>query len=619
MPPRILPKNQVTPLVGALMADYRVVGPVAKGPEFGFEPLHDPAELRLDYNITILPPKTALQPPRERIVRIMLEGEPVVESLMEAAPTVIFGVHTCDLHTLPLLDRAFSADFPDAHYLERRKQALVVSMECLKPCDEHSFCKDMGTMSAHGGYDLHLTDIGDAYVVDVGTDAGAALLGRYADVRSLADGESQRLAEAVAAKWPRFRNRLTFDAADLPAVLAAAYKHPIWKELGDRCLACGSCTNVCPTCYCFNVTDALELNGIEAFRTRAVGLVPVGGVRGSRRRRELPRGAGRTPEASDDAQGQVSARTLRHHRLRRLRPLYSCLRDAHQHRGYVQRDQVWRVNMSVSSIYAPEFARLAAVRPMTELEKLFTVELPGGRSLGHVPGQFVMLSIPGVGEAPISISSSPSRSNGHFELCVRRVGDVTAALHKLGPNSRVGIRGPMGHGFPMDAMRGKDILFAPGGLGLAPLRSLINQVLDERKDFGRVVILYGAKRPTELLFRDELAQWAERKDIEFKVTVDRGDETWKGNVGVITTLFPKVTVNPHTTVAVTCGPPIMYRFVLMEMLGKGIPESQIYLSLERRMKCGVGKCGHCQINDLYCCKEGPVFTYDQIKNVPEAL
>jgi sulfhydrogenase subunit gamma (sulfur reductase) len=271
------------------------------------------------------------------------------------------------------------------------------------------------------------------------------------------------------------------------------------------------------------------------------------------------------------------------------------------------------------SLYAPEFARLTSVQPVTELEKLFTVELPGGKSLGHEPGQFVMLSIPGVGEAPISITSSPSRSNGTFELCVRKMGDVTGVLHGLQAGAMVGIRGPFGHGFPIDEMRGKDVLFAPGGLGLAPLRSLINQVLDERADFGRVIILYGAKRPAELLFRDELDQWAARDDVEFHVTVDRGEGDWDGNVGVITTLFPKVSIDPHETVAVTCGPPIMYRFVLMEMLGKGIPENHIYLSLERRMKCGVGKCGHCQINGLYCCQSGPVFTYDQIKNVPEAL
>lgn len=271
------------------------------------------------------------------------------------------------------------------------------------------------------------------------------------------------------------------------------------------------------------------------------------------------------------------------------------------------------------SIYAPEMAHLTDVRQLTELEKLFKIELPGRRSLGHAPGQFVMLSIPGVGEAPISVTSSPSRSNGYFELCVRRMGDVTTALHRLEPGATVGIRGPFGHGFPIDEMRGKDVLFAPGGLGLAPVRSLINQVLDERSDFGRVIILYGAKRPAELLFREELDEWAKRDDVEFHVTVDRGDETWQGHVGVITTLFPKISVDALNTVAITCGPPIMYRFVLIEMLGKGIPEKQIYLSLERRMKCGVGKCGHCQINHLYCCLDGPVFTYDQIKNVPEAL
>ncbi len=265
---RILPKEHVPRLVGALMADYRVVGPVAKGPEFGFESLHETAELRLDYNTTILPPKTALQPPTERIVTIRLDGEPVAEPVMEVTPTVLFGVHTCDLHSLPLLDRAFSADYPDAHYLERRKQTLVVSLECLKPCDEHSFCKDMGTMAADDGYDLHLTDIGDAYTVHVGTEAGAALLGKYGDVRSPADGETRRLQEALSAKWPRFRNRLTFDVSELPALLGTAYKHPVWKELGDRCLACGSCTNVCPTCYCFNVADTLELSGLEASRTR---------------------------------------------------------------------------------------------------------------------------------------------------------------------------------------------------------------------------------------------------------------------------------------------------------------------------------------------------------------
>lgn len=271
------------------------------------------------------------------------------------------------------------------------------------------------------------------------------------------------------------------------------------------------------------------------------------------------------------------------------------------------------------SIYLPQPARIVDIRQMTALEKLFTLELPGGLSLGHQPGQFVEVSVPGVGEAPISISSSPSRSNGTFELCVRRAGDVTGMLHRLQIGDMVGVRGPFGHGFPIERFRGKDILFAPGGLGLAPLRSLINQVLDERGKYGRVIILYGAKHPSELLFKDELAEWAARDDVELHLTVDRPDETWTGNVGVITTLFPKVQVYPRNTVAVVVGPPVMYRFVLMELLGKGIPEGNIWMSLERRMKCGVGKCGHCQINNVYVCQRGPAFLYSEIKGLAEAL
>ena len=267
------------------------------------------------------------------------------------------------------------------------------------------------------------------------------------------------------------------------------------------------------------------------------------------------------------------------------------------------------------SIYLPQPARIVDVRPLTALEKLFTLELPGGLSLGHQPGQFVEVSVFGIGEAPISISSSPSRSNGTFELCVRRSGDLTGVLHRMQAGQVLGVRGPFGRGFPIERFHGKDLLFAPGGLGLAPLRSLINQVLDERGQFGRVTILYGAKHPSELLFTDELAQWAARNDVEVRLTVDRPDADWKGNVGVITTLFPRVQIYARNTVAVVCGPPVMYRFVLMELLGKGIAESSIFLSLERRMKCGVGKCGHCQVNHVYACQSGPVFSYAEIKGM----
>jgi NAD(P)H-flavin reductase len=276
------------------------------------------------------------------------------------------------------------------------------------------------------------------------------------------------------------------------------------------------------------------------------------------------------------------------------------------------------VDQGISSLYQPTLAEMVKIESLNENTKLFTLYLQNGRDLGHRVGQFVEVSVFGIGEAPVSVTSSPTR-NGTFELCIREVGDVTRALHRLKPGSKVGIRGPFGNGFPVEKMRGKDLLFAPGGIGLFPLRSVINQVLDERESFGRVIILYGARNPSELLFKDELAQWEARDDVESHVTVDRGDENWTGNVGVITTLFPKITVNPRNTVALTVGPSVMYRFVLIELLSKGIQDGNIFLSLERRMKCGLGKCGHCQINNVYVCQKGPVFSYAQLKELPEAI
>ena len=270
-------------------------------------------------------------------------------------------------------------------------------------------------------------------------------------------------------------------------------------------------------------------------------------------------------------------------------------------------------------LYTPEIATVKRVERLTERERLFDIGLDGGRSLGHQPGQFVEVSVLGVGEAPISVSSSPSRSNGSFELAVREVGNVTGALHRMEPGARVGIRGPFGTSFPGEEMRGRDVLFVAGGIGLVPLRSLIHEVLDNRADYGRVIILFGARSPAERLFTGELDEWRGRPDVEYLDTVDRADDGWDGNVGVITTLFPKVTVDPSTTYCVVVGPPIMYRFVIPEAKKKGLPNERIIVSLERRMKCGVGKCGHCQINGMYVCREGPVLRYSEIVNLSEAL
>ena len=238
------------------------------------------------------------------------------------------------------------------------------------------------------------------------------------------------------------------------------------------------------------------------------------------------------------------------------------------------------------------------------------------KKFDYRPGQFLEVSVFGVGEIPISITSTPSR-RGFIELSIKNVGLVSSAIHKLSVGSEIGIRGPFGNGFPYEKAFGKNVLFVGGGIGLAPLRSLINFSLDNRDRFVDFSILYGSRTPSDLVFRQEIDTWIERPDVQVLITVDRGDERWQGNVGVVTTLFPKAKIIPENTMAFVCGPPVMIPFVIRDLLNLGFTEDSIISTLERHMKCGVGKCGHCCVGEKYMCLDGPVFSYREMKEMAE--
>jgi NAD(P)H-flavin reductase len=271
------------------------------------------------------------------------------------------------------------------------------------------------------------------------------------------------------------------------------------------------------------------------------------------------------------------------------------------------------------ALFVPEMATIKGAANLTAQDRLFDIELPGGKNLGHKPGQFVEVSMYGFGEAPISVSSSPAQ-DGSFELCVRKLGGLTGKLHTLGEGDAVGIRGPFGNGFPMEDFEGTDCLIVAGGIGMAPLRSVVNTILADRDKYGRMMLLYGNRNPDDILFKDELKAWAEDDRNQILVTIDRPAEGWAGNVGVVTTLFEQIALDPsRRVVAAVVGPPVMYRFVYAELTMKHIPDDHIYFSLERRMKCGVGKCGHCQIEGKYVCIDGPVFTGAELGQFRESI
>jgi len=273
----------------------------------------------------------------------------------------------------------------------------------------------------------------------------------------------------------------------------------------------------------------------------------------------------------------------------------------------------------MDDLFLPRVARIDDVRDETPDTKTFGLRFrdPGDqRAFTFLPGQFLELSVFGFGEAPFCFASSPTRRE-KLEVTVRRTGQLTDALHELAPGDEVGLRGPCGNGFDLASAEGKDLLFVAGGIGLPPLRGLIWNVLDERARFGHVTVLYGAKTPADLVYKDELQAWGARGDLELLVTVDRTVNGWAGNVGMVPTLFEKTELRPATTLAYVCGPPVMIKFVVQDLLMRGFGEDAIVSTLERMMQCGVGKCNHCAIGHRYVCRDGPVFSYRQIKELVE--
>lgn len=272
------------------------------------------------------------------------------------------------------------------------------------------------------------------------------------------------------------------------------------------------------------------------------------------------------------------------------------------------------VAVSTSEPMLPYWAEIVKIKPeapgiLTYWMRFLDEDLR--KRYSFKPGQFNMLSVPGFGEAAISISSDPEK-NELIAHTIRMVGNVTQAIGRLKVGDVIGVRGPFGTYWPLEEHKGKDIVITAGGIGLPPIRPAIYYMMHHRQDYGRIIILYGARTPRDLQFIDEHEEW-QKAGLELMVTVDVGDETWTGPVGVVPILFYHLRVNPQNSVIFTCGPEIMLRFVVYEALARRISEKSIYVSMERNMKCGMGFCGHCQIGPYFVCKDGPVFRFDMLQ------
>lgn len=281
-----------------------------------------------------------------------------------------------------------------------------------------------------------------------------------------------------------------------------------------------------------------------------------------------------------------------------------------------------QLNMATATeLTLPSLATITEMRDLATDIKLIQVQLddPDARKkFSYSPGQFAEISVFGVGESPFGLASSSDRGS-KIVFAVSRVGTVTDALFKLDVGDQIGMRGPLGVGFPMEEFKGKNILVLGGGIGGAPLRPIIQTIFDNREDYGAVTIVWAARSPDLLVFTEEYDEWRAQPDVEMHLTVDKAPEEWEHEEGLITTLLEKINPSPENTITVTCGPPIMIKFTMMTLEKLGFQPKQNWVTLEAKMKCGIGKCGRCNLGEVYICTDGPVFCFEDVQNFLESF
>lgn len=626
----VLPKAGLGGFVARLKKDYEVLGPVAKGEEFVFAPVADADELRLNYDTTILPPaKKFVHVPGE--VLFEFEGPTEIKKgPEELEKRVLFGIHACDLNGLLSLDKVFLETYPDPYYKSRRDNTVIIALNCVHPC-KNGFCASFNTgPEADLGFDICLTDLGDRFFVETRSDRGKELI---ADLAEATDQDVVARNKALRASQQQISRRI--EADDLGLLLHQNYDHPVWQEVKDECLACGSCTTVCPTCYCFGVQDYVDLTLEKGERQRFWDSCMF---------YEFSRVA-MDHVFMPDREARIKQRM--YHKLAYYQQQFEapgCVGCGRCVTACVKKiDPVDIVDRIVSdpvpsqkdvklytppekkvtphvNPWEPHQAVIKSIKDQTSDVRTYTfsfIDPKVQESYTYDPGVFNLISVFGIGESAISISSSADLK-GCFEHTIRAVGNVTNALAELQEGDIVGIRGPFGIGWPVEEMKGKDVLLIAGGIGLAPLRPVIKHIQARRNQYGTLEILYGCRTPDGMLFTDEYDEWRRIPDTELHLTVDfcpQGME-WGHNIGVVTTLFNKITCCKENTIVVTCGPDIMMKFVVLDLLKRGWSPEQIYVSLERRMSCGIKKCGNCQMGPVFVCQDGPVFRYADIKDIP---
>ena len=530
------------------------------------------------------------------------------------------GVRACEIAALKIQDRVLlQGRVADRDYAARRRDNLIVAVECAV-AGGTCFCTSMGTgPEVREGFDLALSELDDGFLVRVGSPAGWSAV----DDLPLTPATDEQIAAAAASvAGVRDQMQPTIPMDGLPERLMAAAKSPRWAEIAERCIACTNCTLVCPTCFCTSVSQRSDLDGQTASSERSwdscftLDFARVAGgnfrTRISDRYRQWLTHKFGTWTTQFGSSGCVGCG-----RCITWCPVGIDVRA--ELMAVAPPPQVAVEALPVATPPAPDKAHVRPEpRPMPPVQALITekrretidtvtlrLRTDYAPLLAGKPGQFVMVTLPGAASPPISVSRF--HPDG-FELTIRAAGPATARICAMERGDAMTVRGPMGRGWPVELAEGRDVMVITGGIGLAPLRPLLDALIERRDKIARIQLSYGARTPGDRLFTEELDRLTSSGVIDVAQTVDRAGPEWLGRVGVVTQVIDRIMCSCDRTIAFICGPERMMQATVDVLHERGVPDERIWVTLERHMDCGVGLCGHCQLGGQFVCKDGPVFS-----------